>query len=48
MFRLGNRSKRRLSGVHPDLKSVVELAITMTTIDFTVLEGPQLTVFWHY
>ena len=39
MFHLGKRSKKRLEGVHPDLVSVVELAITMTMIDFTVLEG---------
>ncbi len=39
MFRLGSRSKRRLSGVHPDLKAVVELAITIAIVDFTVLEG---------
>ncbi len=39
MFHLGKRSKERLVGLHPDLKEVVELAITMTMIDFTVLEG---------
>ncbi len=39
MFRLGRRSKQRLEGVHPDLVRVVELAITMTMLDFTVLEG---------
>ncbi len=39
MFYLGKRSQRRLEGVHTDLMSVVELAITMTMIDFTVLEG---------
>jgi peptidoglycan L-alanyl-D-glutamate endopeptidase CwlK len=41
MFRLGSRSKRRLSGIHPDLKAVVELAIEMSMIDFTVLEGAR-------
>ncbi len=41
MFYLGKRSKQRLGGVHPDLKSVVELAITMTKVDFAVLEGQR-------
>jgi peptidoglycan L-alanyl-D-glutamate endopeptidase CwlK len=36
---LGNRSKQRLTGLHPDLVAVVELAITKTDVDFTVLEG---------
>ena len=38
-FRLGARSRTRLEGVHPDLVKVVERAITLTTVDFTVLEG---------
>jgi len=38
-FRLGKRSKANLVGVHPDLVKVVELAITLTPIDFVVLEG---------
>lgn len=38
-FYLGNRSKTRLKGVHPDLGKVVELAIKLTEVDFTVLEG---------
>ena len=32
-------SQRRLQGVHPDLVKVVELAITLTTQDFRVIEG---------
>jgi len=36
---LGKRSNQRLEGVHADLVAVVELAITKTSIDFTVLEG---------
>ena len=36
---LGKRSKERLEGVHPDLVSVVERAITISNVDFTVLEG---------
>ena len=39
MFKLGPRSRARLQGVHPDLVSVVERAIELTTVDFTVLEG---------
>ena len=38
-FRLGVRSRARLEGVHPDLVKVVERAIVLTTVDFTVLEG---------
>lgn len=38
-FKLGKRSQERLVGVHPDLVKVVERAITLTTVDFTVLEG---------
>ena len=38
-FRLSQRSKDRLKGVHPDLVRVVETAITLTTVDFAVLEG---------
>ncbi len=39
MFSLGPRSKQRLKGVHPDLVKVVERAIKITDVDFTVLEG---------
>lgn len=38
-YRLSARSLSRLEGVHPDLCAVVELAITRTAVDFTVLEG---------
>ena len=38
-YNLGTRSLQNLSGVHPDLVSVVKLAITKTTQDFTVIEG---------
>lgn len=38
-FVLGERSKTRLIGVHPDLVKVVELAIQITEVDFAVLEG---------
>ena len=39
MFLLGPRSKMRLNGVNADLVKVVERAIEISTIDFTVLEG---------
>ena len=39
MYSLGVRSKARLKGVHPDLVKVVEKAIQLTIVDFTVLEG---------
>jgi len=39
MYTLGVRSKSRLKGVHPDLVKVVERAIEITAVDFTVLEG---------
>jgi peptidoglycan L-alanyl-D-glutamate endopeptidase CwlK len=39
MYKLGPRSVQRLKGVHEDLVEVVERAIEITTIDFTVLEG---------
>lgn len=39
MYSLGPRSRARLKGVHPDLVKVVERAIEITTVDFTVLEG---------
>ncbi len=38
-FSLGARSRERLRGVHPDLVKVVERAIEITPIDFTVTEG---------
>ena len=38
-YKLGTRSMQSLSGVHPDMVAVVKLAITITGVDFTVLEG---------
>lgn len=38
-YSLGPKSLERLQGVHPDLVRVVKRAITMTPVDFTVLEG---------
>lgn len=39
MFILGTVSKNNLKGVHPDLVKVVERAISLSTIDFRVIEG---------
>jgi len=39
MYRLGKRSRSRLAGVNPDLVVVVSTAITLTDVDFTILEG---------
>lgn len=39
MYKLGNRSKKNLYGVHPDLRKVVERAIEITEQDLTVIEG---------
>ena len=38
-FALGARSLSRLTGVHPDLVKVVQLAIQKSDLDFAVLEG---------
>lgn len=38
-FRLSQRSRDRLKGVHPDLVAVVEAAIHLTPVDFMVTEG---------
>lgn len=38
-FKLGAKSLERLKGVHPDIVRVVQRAIELTEIDFTVLEG---------
>lgn len=40
-FKLSHRSKSRLKGVHPDLVRVIERAIELTPVDFTVLEGTR-------
>ena len=39
MYKLGQRSLQNLSGVHPDLVSVVKRAIEITKQDFSVIEG---------
>lgn len=38
-FKFSTRSRDRMKGVHPDLVAVMELAISRSPIDFTVLEG---------
>lgn len=39
MYKLGKRSQERLKGLHPDLVKVVERAIAISKVDFTVIEG---------
>ncbi|MGF1762450.1 M15 family metallopeptidase [Aliivibrio kagoshimensis] len=39
MYRLGQRSLERLTGVHPDMVRLVKRAIQITAIDFSVGEG---------
>lgn len=38
-FRLSQRSRSRMRGVHPDLIAVVEAAIRRTEVDFMITEG---------
>ena len=38
-FRLSNKSKSRLEGVHPDMVAVVTRAIELTKVDFGITEG---------
>lgn len=39
MFKLSEKSLKRLTGVHPDLQAVVRRAIEITPVDFLVIEG---------
>lgn len=39
MYKLGDKSRAKLVGVHPDLVKVVEKAIEITSVDFIVTEG---------
>lgn len=39
MYELSEKSRKRMEGVHPHLIRVVERAIQLSTIDFTVTEG---------
>lgn len=38
-FQLSQKSRDRLTGVHPDLVSVVNRALELSEVDFAVLEG---------
>lgn len=38
-FKFSARSEKNLEGVHPDLVRVVRRALTMSDIDFVVIEG---------
>lgn len=38
-FEFGARSRQRMEGLHPDLIAVMELALSRSPIDFTVVEG---------
>lgn len=38
-FSLGKVSLKNLQGVHPDLVKIIKLAITISRIDFRVIEG---------
>ncbi len=38
-FRLSQRSRAALQGVHPDLVAVAEAALELTPVDFMVTEG---------
>lgn len=39
MFKFSKRSESNLKGVHPDLVKVVRLALQLSAVDFTVIEG---------
>ena len=39
MYEFGTASKTRLIGLHPDLVKVLNLAISISDIDFTIIEG---------
>ncbi|SFZ81707.1 peptidoglycan L-alanyl-D-glutamate endopeptidase CwlK [Devosia enhydra] len=39
MFVFSKRSEGNLAGVHPDLVRVIRRALTLSTVDFTVIEG---------
>lgn len=38
-YAFGSRSLTRMKGIHPDLRKVMDRAIAITDMDFTVLEG---------
>lgn len=38
-FKFSERSERNLEGLHPDLVRVVRLTLTLSQIDFSIIEG---------
>ena len=42
-FRLSQRSRKAMAGVHPDLVRVIEDAIAITPVDFMITEGLRTT-----
>jgi len=38
-YSLSAKSRKKLAGIHPDLVALIERAIQITPVDFTVLEG---------
>lgn len=46
MFSLSQLSRQKMKNVHPDLVRVIELAITLTKVDFRVIEGVR-TLEWQ-
>ena len=43
MYTFGERSKRNLQGIHPDLVKVMEAAIKTSPVDFTITDGVRTT-----
>ena len=41
MYALGTASKKKLATTHRDMQAVVELAITLTDVDFSFVEGER-------
>lgn len=47
MYKLGSKSIKKLSGVHPDLVKVVKEAITTSEVDFGVVFGVRTAAEQH-
>ncbi len=39
MFKFGRSSKKRLEGVHPDIKRLAERALELSSVDFGISQG---------
>lgn len=39
MFKFSKRSLRELEGIHPDLRKVVNMALSLTEVDFIITDG---------